>query len=277
MTPADPASDAILLQADGPVAVLTLNRPAARNAIDDAMRADLVAALDHVARTDSIRALVITGAGKGFCAGGDVKSMQARLAVPPGEVALNGWRRQQRTHHAIAMLHALPKPTIAAVNGAATGLGCDVALCCDFVMASDAASFAMTYILRGLIPDGGGMYFLPRRVGLSRAKELIFSGRSVAPDEALRLGMIDRVTGAETLLEDACAWAAELSRGAPAALALSKSILDQTFELSVEQVFAMGSQAQAICYSTREHQASVAAFLEGVAQRRAAKQKGEGT
>jgi enoyl-CoA hydratase/carnithine racemase len=275
MIPTSADSSAILLRADGPVAMLTLNRPAARNAIDDDMRAELMAALDHVARTDSIKALVVTGAGKGFCAGGDVKSMQARLSVPPGEVALNGWRRQQRTHHAISMLHALPKPTIAAVNGAATGLGCDVALCCDFIVASDTARFAMTYILRGLIPDGGGMYFLPRRVGLPRAKELIFSGRTVEPEEALRLGMIDRVTRADTLLEDARAWAAELSQGAPAALALSKNILDQTFELSVEQVFAMGSQAQAICYSSREHQESVAAFLEGVAQRRAAKQKGE--
>jgi len=265
---------AILLEADGPVAVLTLNRPQARNAIDDAMRAELTEALDRVARTDSIKALVVTGAGKGFCAGGDVKSMQARLAVPPGEVALNGWRRQQRTHHAVAMLHALPKPTIAAVNGAATGLGCDVALCCDFIVASDAARFAMTYIQRGLIPDGGGMYFLPRRVGLSRAKELIFSGRTVEPEEALRLGMIDRVAEAASLLDEARAWAAELGRGAPAALALSKTILDQTFELSVEQVFAMGSQAQAICYSSREHQESVAAFLEGVAQRRAAREQG---
>jgi len=273
MTHTSPASDAILLQADGPVAVLTLNRPQARNAIDDEMRAELMAVLDRVARTDSIRALVVTGAGKGFCAGGDVKSMQARLAVPPGEVALNGWRRQQRTHHAVSMLHALPKPTIAAVNGAATGLGCDVALCCDFVIASDAARFAMTYVLRGLIPDGGGMYFLPRRVGLSCAKELIFSGRTVEPEEALRLGMIDRVTGADTLLADACAWAAELSKGSPAALALSKNIINQTFELTVEQVFAQGSQAQAICYSSREHQESVAAFLEGVAQRRAAKEK----
>jgi enoyl-CoA hydratase/carnithine racemase len=275
MTAAATESDAILLDRTGPVAILTLNRPASRNAIDDDMRADLMAALDRVSRDDAIRALVITGAGKGFCSGGDVKSMQARLAVPPGEVALNGWRRQQRTHHAISMLHSLPKPTIAAVNGAATGLGCDVALCCDFIIASDAARFAMTYILRGLIPDGGGMYFLPRRVGLPRAKELIFSGRTVEPEEALRLGMIDRVTGADTLLEEARAWAAELGRGAPAALALSKSILDQTFELSAEQVFSLGSQAQAICYSSREHQESVAAFLEGVAQRRAAKPAGE--
>lgn len=273
MTTVSGSTDELIYEVDGDVATLTLNRPQARNAIDDDMRAELMAVLDRVARTDSIRALVITGAGKGFCAGGDVKSMQARLAVPPGEVALNGWRRQQRTHHAVSMLHALPKPTIAAVNGAATGLGCDVALCCDFVIASDAARFAMTYVLRGLIPDGGGMYFLPRRVGLARAKELIFSGRTVEPEEALRLGMIDRVTGADTLLADACAWAAELSKGSPAALALSKNIINQTFELTVEQVFAQGSQAQAICYSSREHQESVAAFLEGVAQRRAAKEK----
>ncbi|MFB9971880.1 enoyl-CoA hydratase/isomerase family protein [Pseudoroseomonas cervicalis] len=164
---------------------------------------------------------------------------------------------------------------MAAVNGAATGLGCDVALCCDFIIAADTARFAMSYILRGLIPDGGGMYFLPRRVGLSRAKELIFSGRTVAPEEALRIGLIDRVTAAGTLLEDARAWAAELSHGAPAALALSKTILDQSFELSVEQVFAMGSQAQAICYSSREHQEAVAAFLDGVAQRRADRAKGD--
>ena len=265
------AEPSILLDTTSPVAVLTLNRPAARNAIDDDMRAELMVALDRVSRDDAIRALVITGAGQGFCAGGDVKSMQARLSVPPGEVALNGWRRQQRTRHAIAMLHDLPKPTIAAVNGAATGLGCDVALCCDFVMAADTARFAMSYILRGLIPDGGGMYFLPRRVGLSRAKELIFSGRTVEPEEALRLGMIDRVASAVTLLDEARAWATQLSHGAPAALALGKSILNQTFELTAEQVFGMGSQAQAICYSSREHQESVAAFLEGVAQRRAAK------
>jgi enoyl-CoA hydratase/carnithine racemase len=272
MTPESTGQDAILLEESGSVAVLTLNRPAARNAIDDAMRAELMAALDRVARTDAIKALVVTGAGKGFCAGGDVKSMQARLSVSPGEVALNGWRRQQRTHHAVSMLHALPKPTIAAVNGPATGLGCDVALCCDFIIASDAARFAMSYILRGLIPDGGGMYFLPRRVGLARAKELIWTGRTVEPEEALRLGMIERVTRAETLLDDARAWAAELGRGAPAALALSKGILDGTFEHSVDDVFSLGSQAQAICYSSREHQESVAAFLEGVARRRAAKE-----
>ena len=144
----------------------------------------------------------------------------------------------------------------------AMGLGCDMALCCDFIMASEAAVFGMSFILRGLVSDGGGLYFLPRRVGLPRAKELIFTGRSVQAQEALTIGLADRVASPDTLLQEARAWAVELSRGSPAALALTKSILDRTFELPEEQVFALGREAQAICYTTREHQESVAAFLE---------------
>jgi enoyl-CoA hydratase/carnithine racemase len=264
-------SNAIQLSVAGPVATLTLNRPEVRNAIDDDMRADLIAALDRAGRDRDIRALVITGSGKAFCAGGDIRSMRARMQAPAGEIAFNGWSRQQRTHYAVTALHKLGKPTIAAVNGPATGLGCDLALCCDFIVASEAASFAMTYLLRGLIPDGGGLYFLPRRVGLARAKELIFTGRRVSAQEALSLGMVDRVSTPDTLLADAGAWAADLGQGAAAALALSKSILDQTFELSAEQVFALGSQAQAICYTTTEHHDSVAAFLNRSAAPKEAK------
>jgi enoyl-CoA hydratase/carnithine racemase len=226
------------------------------------MRADLIAILDRLSRDDAVRALVLTGNGEAFCAGGDIKAMRERLQADPGKIGFNGWQRQQRTHHAVTTLHAFGKPTIAAVNGAATGLGCDLALCCDFVLASEAATFAMTYILRGLIPDGGGMYFLPRRVGLARAKELFFTGRKLLAHEALQMGMIDRICPPDELIELACAWATELSQGSPAALALTKSILDQSFEHGAEQVFALGSQAQAICYTTAEHRDSVAAFLE---------------
>ena len=244
------------------IAVLRLNRPDVRNAIDDAMRIELIAALDDVSRNTSARALVLTGNGKGFCSGGDIKGMQQRLASPAGEVAINGWRRQQRTHHFISSLHDLAKPTIAAINGAATGLGCDLALACDFIVASKDAMLAMTYVQRGLIPDGGGMYFLPRRVGLVRAKELIFSGRRVSPEEALSIGMIDRISAPDTLVADAVSWAREMSQGPLPALALAKTILNETFEHSAADVFQMGSQAQAICYTTSEHQASVAAFLD---------------
>jgi Enoyl-CoA hydratase/carnithine racemase len=254
-------SCAVLLDVTDGIGTLTLNRPHVRNAIDDAMRTELLQALDRVARDPAIRALVVTGAGSAFCAGGDIKGMKARLQAPQGEIAFNGWSRQQRTHQAVGALFHLPKPTIAAVNGAAAGLGCDMALSCDFIVASDAAHFSMTYIHRGLIPDGGGLYFLPRRIGLARAKELIYSGRRVHAPEALQLGMIDRLSSPDALLADARQWASELSQGSPAALALAKTMLNQTFELSAEQSFAMSSQAQAICYTSTQHRESVAAFL----------------
>ena len=187
--------------------------------------------------------------------------MQERLEAPIGKVAINGWQRQRRTHGAITQLHGLTKPTVAAVNGAAAGLGCDLALCCDFIVASEQAKFAMSYVLRGLIPDGGGLYFLPRRVGLARAKELIFSGRRVDAVEALELGMVDQIATPEQLLNDAVEVAERMTAGSSVAIALSKSILDQSFELPMDQLFALGRQAQAICYTTDEHRDSVNEFL----------------
>ena len=257
----------IELHVESGVATLALNRPDKRNAVSDAMRNELIEALERVAADKAIRALVLTGNGKGFCAGGDVAGMEQRMSAPQGEVAFNGWSRQLRVHHAVSLLHTMPKPTIAAVNGAAAGLGADMALSCDFVMASEHASFAWSYIARGLVPDGGGLYFLPRRVGLPRAKELIFSGRRVDADEALRLGIADRKVSSATLVAEARAWAAELSRGSATALALGKTILNQTFELTAEQVFAQGSQAQGICYTSAEHRDSVMAFLNKSAPR----------
>jgi enoyl-CoA hydratase/carnithine racemase len=249
------------LQVQSGIATICLNRPEKRNAMSDDMRTEFIVALERVAGDKSIRALVLTGNGKGFCAGGDVAGMERRMQAPLGEVGFNGWSRQQRVHHTVSLLHTMPKPTIAAVNGAASGLGADTALSCDFIIASEAASFTWSYINRGLIPDGGGMYSLPRRVGLSKAKELIFSGRKVEAQEALQLGIADRMSSAETLVTDAQAWAAELSKGSATALALGKTILNQTFEISANQVFAQGSQAQAICYTSSEHRDAVMAFL----------------
>ncbi len=255
------AYELITLQVQDSIATLTLNRPDKRNAMSDDMRTEFIDALERVAADKAIKALVLTGAGKGFCAGGDIAGMQRRMNAPAGEVGFNGWHRQQRVHHVQALLHTMPKPVIAAVNGAASGLGADTALACDFIIASEWASFTWSYIHRGIIPDGGGMYFLPRRVGLAKAKELIFTGRAVKVDEAVALGIADRRTSAETLLADAQAWAAELGQGSATALALTKTILNQSFELSSHDVFAQGSQAQGICYTSSEHRASVEAFL----------------
>ena len=249
------------LQIETGIATLTLNRPDKRNAMSDEMRSAFIEALEQVAADQAIRALVLTGAGMAFCAGGDIAGMERRMQAPPGEIAFNGWHRQQRVHHTQALLHTMPKPVIAAVNGAASGLGADTALACDFVIVSEHASFSWSYIRRGIVPDGGGMYFLPRRVGLAQAKALIFTGRKVDASEAVSLGIADRSSSAERLLSDAQAWARELSQGSATALALAKSILDQSFELSAQQVFAQGSQAQGICYTSSEHREAVKAFL----------------
>lgn len=248
------------------VAIVTLSRPEVRNAINDALRAELVAVLERVAADEGVRAVVLTGKGKAFCSGGDISGMRERLKAPVGQVAFNGWRRQGQTHKSVALLHGMPKVVIAAVNGAATGLGCDMVLACDFIVASERAAFTMSFVKRGLVSDGGGMYFLPRRVGLPRAKELIFTGRSVDAKEAVAIGLADRVAPAEALVTEAAAWARELSRGSAASIAFSKAILDRTFESTEEQVFALGREAQAICYTTAEHRDAVAAFLDKTAR-----------
>ncbi|CCD88944.1 putative Enoyl-CoA hydratase/isomerase [Bradyrhizobium sp. ORS 285] len=254
-------SDIVLKTISDGIATVTLNRPDKRNAMSDEMRSSLIEVLEEIAADKSVRALVLTGAGKGFCAGGDVAGMKRRMEAPAGEVGFNGWARQQRVHRTQMLLHTMPKPTIAAVNGAAAGLGADTALACDFVIASPFAKFVWSYILRGLIPDGGGMYFLPRRVGLPKAKELIFTGRQVGADEAVKIGIIDRMSSPETLLTDAQAWARELSAGSSTAIALGKAILNRSFETEANNIFASGSQAQGICYTSSEHREQVLAFL----------------
>lgn len=248
------------------IATITLNRPEVRNAINDKMRAELIDAFVEADRDPEVRAIILTGAGKGFCSGGDIGGMRGRLDAPAGDVAFNGWKRQRSTHKGVAAIHGVSKPVIAAVNGAAFGLGLDMALACDFIMAAEGVKLSMSFIKRGLVSDGGGMYFLPRRVGLTRAKELIFSARVVETPEALAIGLVDRVVAPEELLSRAQTWAEELSFGSATAIALSKEILDKTFERSDEEIFAMGRQAQAICYTTAEHRQAVIDFLNKTAK-----------
>ncbi|MFZ7091457.1 enoyl-CoA hydratase/isomerase family protein [Primorskyibacter sp. 2E233] len=261
MDTAVPLPEFITVSHNDGIATITLNRPEKRNAINDQMRAELIAAFAEADADKSVRAIILTGAGKGFCSGGDIAGMRARLDAPTGEVAFNGWKRQKNTHRGVAAIHGVTKPVIAAVNGGAYGLGLDMALACDFIIAADGAKMSMSFIKRGLVSDGGGMYFLPRRVGLSKAKELIFSARVVETDEALIIGMIDRVATPEALLTEAQAWAKELTIGAPTAIALTKEIMDKTFESSDDEIFALGREAQAMCYTTAEHRQSVEDFL----------------
>ncbi|HVB06130.1 MAG TPA: enoyl-CoA hydratase/isomerase family protein [Acidimicrobiales bacterium] len=252
----------VRVERGGGVAVVLLDRPEALNALSDGLREALVGALAGIAEEEGVTAVVLTGSGRAFCAGGDLKAMQQRLERPQGSVAFAGWRRMHTVSAAVTLLHSLDKVTVAAVNGPAVGLGCDLALCCDFVVASSEATFAMSYAKRGLVPDGGGMYYLPRRVGLAKAKELLFSGRTVAAEEAMEIGIADRLVEPAALLEAARTLAEEMTAASPTALALTKSILNRSFELELDEVYALGASAQAICYTTDDHREAVRAFLD---------------
>lgn len=256
-----PESPVLKITVKNSVAILAISREEKRNAISDEVRDSLIRALDWSALHSDIRAVVLTGSGKSFCSGGDIQGMKERMKAPAGDVAINGWQRQRRNNLLITKLHDLPKPTVAAVNGAAAGLGCDMALACDFIIGSTQSFYIMSFVLRGLIPDGGGMYFLPRRVGLARAKEIIFSGRRIEHEEAMNIGMIDKISPNEELIYTAVDHASKMSNASSTSIALAKSILDKTFEKSLEEVLALGCQAQAICYTSDEHRLSVEAFL----------------
>lgn len=260
MSGSDPEIRPLLVTEDGSIATLQLNRPHARNAIDDGLTAVLTGELERLAATGSIRVVVLTGAGTAFCSGGDVKGMQSRLGTTPGQIAATGWRRLRQTHRMLASLHDLGAVTIAAVNGPAVGVGMDLALACDRIVASEAAFFSSAFLARGLVPDSG-MYYLPRRVGLARAKDLMFSGRSIDADEALVLGIADEVVPAAELNARVASRAADYSHGSATAIALTKSILNRSLESTREQVFALSAEAQAMCYTTDEHRTSVDAFL----------------
>lgn len=267
-----PVLDTLSFRTEGAIGILTLNRPKARNAIDDVMRADLKVAIDHIGADSSVRGLVITGAGDAFCSGGDIKGMQERLkqGARAGEL---GWWRQKEFHETLAKLFQLGKPTVAAINGPAFGLGLDFALTCDFLILADTAQVSANFIRRGLVSDGGGFFHLPRRVGLSKAKELLFSGRTLDAQEALSIGLADRVVAPADLLPAALELLNGFAAHPATAQAMAKSVLNRSLELSFDEINTLASQAQAFCYSSADHQNSVREFLVERERARAAKQK----
>jgi len=251
----------IELKINDGIAFIFLNRPTKHNALNDEIRYELINALELVSNDEKIYSVILTGNGTSFCAGGDIEAMAKRLEFPAGEVAIKGWKRHQEIQRMITLLHNMPKPIIAAVNGPAFGLGADLALACDFIIASINALFCWSYIDRAVIPDGGGMYFLPRRVGVSTAKDLIYSARRVKPDEALKIGLIDRCSEPDDLLSNAEKWANTYKDTAKPAFMLSKRIVNKSLESSLEDIFSQSNMALGICFSSVEHRISVEKFL----------------
>jgi enoyl-CoA hydratase/carnithine racemase len=242
------------------IATLTLNRPDRLNALGGSLRDDLHDAITRSAADPEVRVMIITGAGKGFCSGGDVKAMSeakdGRRERPLMEKIAPG-----RDRTLLAMRDA-PQPIIAAVNGAAAGAGMNLALGCDIRLASSAAKFSQAFVKRGLHPDWGGTYFLPRVVGMAKAAELIFTGAVIDAAEALRLGIVSQVLAPEELLPAAHTLARAIASGPPIAIRLAKRGLYRNAESDLRTALEYETFAQNTCFETEDATEGIKAFVE---------------
>ena len=247
----------------GHVAVLTLNRPDAMNALGAPGDGDQVAEACAAINADrEIRCVILTGAGRAFSAGGDVKAMKAREGAFGGNgVELrDGYRNN--IHRIVRSIYGLEVPSIAAVNGAAIGLGCDVACMTDIRIAAAGARFGVTFLKLGLIPGDGGAWLLPRTIGMSRACELLYTGDVIDAATAKEWGLVSYVVGAEALMAEAMALAERIAQQPPHALRLAKALLKQGQTTSYDTLMEMSAAAQAISHLTDDHMEGVNALLE---------------
>ncbi len=246
----------VLLARQGATAVLTLNRPAQRNAIDDGMREGLEAAIAELRADETVRAVILTGAGQNFCAGGDLAALGIR------RTAWQGRERIRRLHRWFRELSNLEKPVIAAVDGSAFGAGLSLALAADFVVATDRARFCAVFARVGLVPDLGAMWLLPRIVGLQRAKELFFSARILSAAQAQDLGLVFRIVPQADLIDAALALAARFHTAPTEVIGITKTVLNQSFNLDQAALAELEAAAQAIALAGDYHSDAVERFRE---------------
>lgn len=247
---------------DGAVVTLTLNRPDIRNALIGLEDGDeIVEACQRITRDMSVRAVILTGAGTAFSAGGDIKRMGEVMAA--GEHGPAGTRHVYRTgiQRIPLALYNLEVPTIAAVNGAAIGAGCDLACMCDIRIASEHARFAESFIKLSLVPGDGGAWLLPRAVGMSKACEMAFTGDTIDAAEALRCGLVSRVVAPELLLPEARALAERIAANPGQALRMTKRLLREGQHTRLDTLLEMSAGFQALAHTAPDHHEAVDAFL----------------
>ena len=250
------SEDLVQVETRGPVRVLTLNRPTALNSFTEAMHAELMPALNAAADDAAVRAVVITGAGRGFCAGQDLNDAVAGGPKDAGEVIDRLYRPL------VLRLRSMPVPLIAAVNGVAAGAGANFALCCDFVIAARTASFIQAFSKIGLVPDCGGTWLLPRLVGRARALGLAMTGDKLPADEAERIGLIWRCVGDSELMPAALALAGRLAAMPVKALAETRRALDDALQLDLAGALALEARVQSGLGRGADFAEGVAAFLQ---------------
>lgn len=257
------AGDFLQLETRGPIAVLTLNRPDKLNAMPEVEDGDAFRDVCEAIGADpAIRCAVITGAGRAFSAGGDVKAMQARTELFEGGGMAIRESYRRIVHRIVRSVYELQVPLIAAVNGPAVGLGCDLAGLADIRLASDRARFGVPFLKLGIIPGDGGAWLLPRTIGYARAAELLFTGDLIDAATAAEWGLVNRVVPHDQLMDEAMALAARIAAQPPHALRLAKALLRQGREASYEAVLEMSASAQALSHLTEDHLEGVTAHLE---------------
>ncbi|MFE9565653.1 enoyl-CoA hydratase/isomerase family protein [Streptomyces sp. NPDC006487] len=252
--------DEVLHRFESGVCWITLNRPEAMNAVTWDQRERVIGLLAEASADPDVRAVVITATGKGFCAGADLRGSPAA----PAERVVGDVARMIRlgAQRLITAVLDCEKPVIAAVNGTAAGIGAHLALACDLVIAAEPARFIEVFVRRGLVPDGGGAYLLPRLVGPQKAKELMFFGDAVPAAEAERLGLVNKVVPAEALVETAREWAERLAQGPTRALALTKQLVNASLDGDRATALAAEATAQELNMSTADANEGVASFVE---------------
>jgi len=257
--------EAIKVERRGHVAILTLNSPDRLNALSAAMRGEVDTALQALSADDEVRALVVTGAGRGFCAGVDLTGAAMAQAGGPAGGAAQGERLDEMgwTGRWALMWDAVDKPIVGAINGVAAGAGMSTAMACDVRIGTENSRFRSVFIERSLSPDSGLSFFLPRVVGYAAAADIICTSRNVDADEALRLGLLNRLVPAADLLDAAVTYAEEMTRWPPLALRMSKRVLKHNYECELPE--ALRYETLGLAYARRapnDAKESIAAFRE---------------
>ena len=249
----------VLLDKKDHIAGITLNRPEKMNAFGGRMRQEIAEVVDDVCADPDVRVIVITGAGKAFCVGGDVTEFvsgetKALTETSPSE--------RPAMSKIVLALNQVDKPVIAAVNGVAAGGGVNLALCCDIRIASEKARFGQVFTRRGVHPDWGGIYFLPRLVGYAKACELIFSGEVIDAAEAFKLGMVNKVVAHDQLMETTAAMAERIAKNAPIPIAFAKRGLQNFYKWDLAQALDYESYVLSVTMKSEDIKEGFTAFLE---------------
>ncbi len=249
----------VIFRREGAVEVITLNRPQVLNAFTIGMLQALTRRFEELEQDDAARAVVVTGAGKAFCAGADLAGGGSRSdGHTPMGMRLSAGIYARLIRNMVEM----EKPVVGAVNGDAAGAGCNFALACDLLVASEDARFIQVFVRRGLVADAGGTFFLPRLVGLAKAKELMFFGEAVDARKAHEMGMVNRVVPPGRLMEEAMEMAQRLAQGPTRAIGMMKRMLNRSFESDLGSCMDLEATFQGVAVSTEDVMEGVTSFLE---------------